>query len=226
MEYRRVLAVAAHPGDADFEAGATLVRLTRAGAHVVLVICTDAGHTAPRPEGASCLRFEALRAGDVLGLAEVSFLEFPEGLPSVETPLLWTLLPLLDKHRPDLVLAQDPTNYWTEESLGTVRLGLTDHRAAGRVTLEALHPRSAGRRLARADTRPPRWAVREVWLYDTPTPNHFIETAATRELKRAAIACFESQGALRLQEEADAREDELTRAAGFSAEGFRKLQLF
>ena len=94
-----------------------------------------------------------------------------------------------------------------------VRLGHNDHRAAGQATLDAIHPRAAVRsyypELAEQGLAP--WLVREVWLFDTYRPDHFVDVSHTRELKHAALRCHVSQLPISLIEESD-EESEAWRA--------------
>ena len=79
-----VLAVYAHPDDADVACGGTLARWAKAGGAVHLVVCTDGGKgtadPAVVPEELAARRAAELEASSALiGLASVDNLGFPDG---------------------------------------------------------------------------------------------------------------------------------------------------
>src|SRR5271156_6010690 len=79
-----VLAVYAHPDDADVACGGTLARWARAGSAVHLVVCTDGGKgtTDPETESEKLVAIRALEleeASALIGLASVTNLGFPDG---------------------------------------------------------------------------------------------------------------------------------------------------
>src|SRR4051812_19346861 len=86
---QRALVIVAHPDDAEFGCAATTAKLTRAGWQVWTAIVTDAsgggddhatdvGPVARRAISDTRKR-EQRAAGEVLGLAGVEFLDYPDG---------------------------------------------------------------------------------------------------------------------------------------------------
>ena len=79
-----MLAVYAHPDDADVACGGTLARWAKAGSAVHLVVCTDGGKGTADP-GVEPKKLAAERAGELeaasalVGLASVENLGFPDG---------------------------------------------------------------------------------------------------------------------------------------------------
>src|SRR5471030_3063564 len=79
-----VLAVYAHPDDADVACGGTLARWAKAGAAVHLVVCTDGGKGTSDPT-VKPKKLAAVRAAELeesaalIGLASVTNLGFPDG---------------------------------------------------------------------------------------------------------------------------------------------------
>lgn len=223
---KRILAVGAHPGDVEFFAGATLAGFCWESVSVRIVVCTDGKHGF---EGASVLgerRIETRHAAEKLGISDVVFLGYPEGELSVSDALKRDLVEALRGHQPELVLAHDPTNLWRNLGDG-VRLGHSDNRAAGQATLDAIHPRAeqvsyypelSGRGLAP-------WLVREVWLFNTDHPDHFVDLAAFGPAKEEALGFHVTQSPRRLIEEAKAEAERIQHLAGCPSEGFRRLRL-
>ena len=223
---RQVVAVGAHPDDCEYFAGGTLSGLVRDGSEVTLLVCSDGalgGATDPAlPERR---REEATRAAAALG-ARVVFLEHRDGSLEAADPLRRDLVREIRRARPELVLCHDPTTLWAPHG-EIARLGHSDHRAAGQAALDALYPRlllaSFYPELAEAGFAP--WFVREVWLFDTAAPDHFVEIGDTLDMKRAALSCHESQHPANLIRESERESAALRARCGQPAEGFRRLVL-
>lgn len=222
----RVLAIGAHPDDIEFFAGATLAGFVAQGAAVGIVVCTDGGRGGA--EGGAPLvarrRAEAERAALALGVAAPVFLGHADGYLLADDALRRDLVREIRRARPDLVLVHDPSTLWTP--LGaTVQLGHSDHRAAGQAALDAVYPRLALAsfypELAGAGVAP--WFVRELWLFDTAAPDHFVPVADAAAAKRAALSCHESQHVPGLLAAADALEAAFR--GGERCEVFRRLRL-
>jgi LmbE family N-acetylglucosaminyl deacetylase len=129
--------------------------------------------------------------------------------------------------RPEVLLTHDPTTFWKRFG-GFDRLGHSDHRATGTAALDAVIPRAAlgsfFPELAGEGMKP--WFVREIWLFDTAAPDHFVDVRPTLAKKRAALACHASQNPAALAAEADRHEAAYAEEAGYPAEGFRRLRIF
>jgi len=224
MQPRSVLAVAAHPYAVELHAGATLAALARADVEVRIVVCTDGVRGVNAEAGlAELRRHEAERAGHVLGAKETIFLDFEDGVLAADEPLRCALVREIRRNRPELVLAPDPTNLWRRQG-DRVLLGHSDRRACGLAVLDAIEPRAPNRSFyPDLDLAP--WLVRELWLYDTAEPDHFVETEMGADAKRAALECHVSQIPRRLVEEAEEDAESFRERRGFAAEAFRRLWL-
>ncbi|MDP9441520.1 MAG: PIG-L family deacetylase, partial [Actinomycetota bacterium] len=111
---RRVLALYAHPDDADVSCGGTMARWAAAGAAVQVVVCAagDKGSSdaAVDPAGLARRRAaEVAAAAAALGLSGHHLLGHPDGELQNEPPLREELVTLVRRHRPDTVLCPDPT---------------------------------------------------------------------------------------------------------------------
>lgn len=192
----RVLAVMAHPDDPEFSSAGTIALWTRAGAAVAYVILTD-GSKGSSDRTMTAERLTALReaeqraAATSLGVAQVTFLGYPDGALVPDIDLRHTLARQIRRHRPDLVLTHDPSAYYFDRYINH-----PDHRAAGQATLEAVFPTArdwlnAPHLLADEGLEP--HAVREVWLTGTREPDTWIDIAPTFDLKLAALRQHASQ---------------------------------
>jgi LmbE family N-acetylglucosaminyl deacetylase len=224
----RVLAIGAHPDDVEFFAGAAVAGLVAAGAEVGIVVCTDGARGGA--EGGAALaarrRAEAGSAAAALGARAPVFLGHPDGGLVVDDALRRDLVREIRRARPELVLLHDPTTLWTPVG-EAVHLGHSDHRAAGQAVLDAVYPRlflmSFYPELAAEGLGP--WLVRELWLFDTSAPDHFVPVSGALQAKRAALTCHESQHVPGLLAGAAALESAFGRGPGQEAESFRRLRL-
>lgn len=228
MSFARVLAVGAHPDDIEFFAGAALAALAQGGAALTLVVCTDGAQGGPEAGAALARRREeeARRAAAALGAAECVLLGRRDGELEADAALRCALVREIRRTRPDLVLGHDPSTLWVTQE-GVARLGHSDHRAAGQAVLDAVYPRAFlpgfQPELAAEGLSP--WFVRELWLFDTGQPDHFVRLAGAVAAKRAALGCHASQHWAGLVEEAERLAASFSAAAGGPAEAFRRLRL-
>ena len=224
----RALAIGAHPDDLEYFAGATLANLARRGTQVSLVVCTDGARGASDVGGLAWRRRqEAEEAAAVLGLGSPIYLGFLDGSLVPDDELRGRLVHAIRRHRPELLLVHDPTTFWTRIG-GLDRFGHSDHRAAGEAALDAVMPRAPLATFhpehAAEGLKP--WIVREVWLFDTAAPDHFVDVRGELDRKRRSLACHVSQNPAMLTDDVARLEDSHAGRAGFPAEGFRRLRMY
>ncbi|HYB43164.1 MAG TPA: PIG-L family deacetylase, partial [Candidatus Methylomirabilis sp.] len=140
----RVLSVHAHPDDQEFTVGGTLAKWARAGS-VVATVCITSGNAGSNEhtpadvtrEGLGPIREEEQRdACRVLGISEVLFLGFEDGMLQPTLELRRALTRVIRRFRPDAVLCGDPTvRYY-----GPSYMNHPDHRAAADAALDAVFP--------------------------------------------------------------------------------------
>lgn len=129
----KVLVLTAHPDDAEFFAGGTLAKMIGAGAEVTVLIATN-GDTGSfeldRARLAEVRRMEALRAGGVLGVHEVAFLDYHNGELDQLVPgrLRGQFMRAIRERKPDVLFTFDPFAPFE---------GHPDHRAVAFAALEA-----------------------------------------------------------------------------------------
>src|SRR6266478_5829838 len=131
---KRVLSIHAHPDDQEFTVAGTLAKWARAGSEIVTVCLTrgEAGSNKSTPaditrERLAKIREEEQRAAcGALGIAEVVFLGYEDGVLTPSIDLRRDLTRLVRRHRPDAVVTGDPTvRYY-----GTRYMNHPDHRVA------------------------------------------------------------------------------------------------
>jgi LmbE family N-acetylglucosaminyl deacetylase len=223
-----VLAVYAHPDDADVACGGTLARWAKAGSTVHLVVCTDGGKgtTDPvvEPEALARERAAELESSSALiGLSSVENLGFPDGELTDSFDFRRTLVERVRALRPDVVCAHDPTAVFFGQDYFNHR----DHRIAGAALLDAVAPAAALPHYF-PDAGPPH-QVLTVLLSATLEPDEWVNISDTIETKASAVECHRTQFAGQggwAGEAVRRRAAEEGRRAGVAyAEGFRRLTL-
>jgi LmbE family N-acetylglucosaminyl deacetylase len=223
-----VLAVYAHPDDADVACGGTLARWAKAGAAVHLIVCTDGGKGTFDPEvtpadlaGRRAAELEASSA--LIGLQSVTNLGYPDGGLADSDELRGTLVGWVRRLRPDVVCGHDPTAIF----FGQEYFNHRDHRLAGTTLLDAVSPAAALPHYF-PEAGPPH-QVATVLLSGTLEPDVWVDVTETIDLKAAAVECHRTQfadpggwagEAVRRRAEQEGR-----RAGAGYAEGFRRLTL-
>jgi LmbE family N-acetylglucosaminyl deacetylase len=181
----RVLAVVAHPDDAELLCAGTLARARADGAAVgVCVLCQgDKGQPTPPIDNLAAVRREEMAAAAALLGAELLLGTFPDGTLADGVKEREAVTELLRRFRPTLLLAHSPDDYHA------------DHRAAAALA-EACSwfCASAGQPSA----SPPLESPPALWWMDTVNlsgfaPEFFLDISAHVELKRRMLACHQSQ---------------------------------
>lgn len=227
-----ILALFAHPDDAEFVCAGTLVHLVKLGARIHLATMTagDCGSSILPPEKIIRVRRrEAERAAARLG-AEYSCLEFKDLRVVYDVPALDKVMEFVRQVDPTLVFTHSPSDY------------MSDHEATSRLAQSACFGamipnfRTRGRRPAQPTRAIPHlyyaqpFGGRDIFG-DEIRPRLAVDISANLAEKKALLACHESQQAwLRSQHGIEKLEDPLETMArrmgelsGFkAAEGFRQ----
>jgi LmbE family N-acetylglucosaminyl deacetylase len=194
----RILAVMAHPDDVDFGAGGTVRAWTNAGIEVTYCLATngDAGGfdpDVPRSEIPGIRQAEQRAAGAALGVRDIHFLGYRDGELSVSHELRRDISRVIRQVRPDRMLIQSPDRNWER-----VQASHPDHLAAGEAAIQAVYP-DARNPFAHPsllkDEGLEDWAVPEVWMIGSPTPNQWVDVTDTFDAKIAALRAHDSQTA-------------------------------
>ena len=228
-----VLAVFAHPDDAEIAAGATIAKWCADGRSVHLLVLTngDRGSSDPsqdRSELARARERETTAAADVLGVEIATVLSVPDGELENTAEVRGHVVSAIREFRPVTLVSCDPTAWFLDDRY----YNHADHRTAGEIALDAVFPGAgnphffsehAARGLAAHQ-------VTDVWLGMTAEPNHHEDVTGHLETKLAALEQHRSQVAgdmLGYFEEWIPKEaEEAGRAIGVRhAESFRRLDL-
>lgn len=191
-----VLAIFAHPDDAEISSGGTLAKWCVAGRDVHLLILTngDRGSDDPdrdRAELAATRAIEAEAAGSVLGLTSVQVLDEHDGELQNSLELRSRVVRIVREIKPQTVVSCDPTAWFFDNSY----YNHADHRCAGEIALDAVFPGSGNphyfpEQLAEGLDA---WPVHDVWLGWTLEANHREDVSGYMDTKLSALAEHASQ---------------------------------
>lgn len=191
MTIESVMAIVAHPDDAEFSSAGTLAKFAREGKRVYIVVCTAGNKGTPDPDMqgedlAAMREREQLGASSELGITETIFLRNPDGelYPTLE--FRKQLVEQIRRHRPDVVITHDP---WRPYALHP------DHRAVGITVADAAYPTARDAIYFHdhyeAGLMP--WKVGEIWFYGAEKPDHYVDISETFAHKISALKQHDSQ---------------------------------
>jgi len=195
----RVMSIHAHPDDQEFTVAGTLAKWARAGATIVTVCLTrgEAGSNESTPPDMTRAALAVIREAEqrqacrVLGIHEVIFLDYADGMLESSIAMRRDITRLIRRHRPEAVVCGDPTMRF----YGNIYMNHPDHRVASDVTLDAVFP-SAETRLIFPELLDEGLAphkVKSVYLHGSERPDTFIDIADVLPLKLAALKEHKSQ---------------------------------
>ena len=195
----RVMSIHAHPDDQEFTVAGTLAKWARAGSEIVTVCLTSgaAGSNESTPPDMTREKLvpireeEQRRACGVLGIRDVVFLDYEDGMLESTIALRRDLTRVIRRYRPDAILCGDPTLRF----YGNRYINHPDHRVAADVTLDAVFPSSGTRfifpELLEEGLAPHK--VTRVFVHGAERPDTFIDIAEFLEVKVAALREHRSQ---------------------------------
>jgi LmbE family N-acetylglucosaminyl deacetylase len=184
------MVIAAHPDDPEFGCAGTVVKWAQAGRAITYVLLTsgDKGSHDPdlRPGRLAALREDEQRAAAAeLGVEDVIFLRYPDGLLENTLELRRRLAGLLRERRPDIVVAIDA---WRPYQLHP------DHRAAGQAAVDAVYAAREWyifpEQLVQGVDP---WRVKEIYLFWTDSPDYWEDITCCLETRIVALMRHTSQ---------------------------------
>lgn len=192
----RALAVSAHPDDIEFGAAGTVAQWVDQGAEVTLCIVTDGSTgTQDRSLMGEPLRevrlAETREAAEVIGVAEVVWLGYPDGSVEYTLDLRKDLARVFRTYRPHRFMVMDPTPTIEDRFINH-----PDHRAVGQASLDLSI--TAGTtpghfpELLEEGIEPWR-GLREVWIMGPAPGPVAVDITSTLERKIEALMCHRSQ---------------------------------
>jgi len=184
---KRALCIAAHPDDVEFYCGGTVLKMTRRGVVVDLVLATS-GDKGARDAAKSRAKVARIRereqevAAELLGIGRVGFLRHPDAELVENLELREEFVREIRTTKPDVLLTFDPNVAYRYHP---------DHRVVGRVALDAVWP-SARDALTFPDAGDPHETA-EAWCFASPDPTLEVDVVDVLNTKIDARLAHASQ---------------------------------
>jgi LmbE family N-acetylglucosaminyl deacetylase len=178
-DWSKAVAIVAHPDDMEFGAAAAVARWTAQGKEVVYVMVTsgEAGIDDLAPDECRAVREqEQIESARIVGVSEVEFLRWPDGIVEYGLPLRAAVASVVRRHRPEIVITGN-----FRETFGPGALNQADHMNVGRAVLDGV--RDAANRWIFPEQLTEgleKWGgVRAVWAAGSPEGRHAVDTTET-----------------------------------------------
>jgi LmbE family N-acetylglucosaminyl deacetylase len=187
--------ITAHPDDPDFSCAGSCARWVSEGHRVTYVIITDGSkgsddRSLPNDELVALRQVEQRAAAAILGVQEVIFMGYPDGMLVPNLDLRRDLVRVIRRIKPTAVVCGDPNSFF----FGNDYLNHPDHRAAATAVLEAIFPAARNHRyfpeLLDEGLEPHR--VEEVYI-TVADGDTFVDISLFIDQKVAALKAHASQ---------------------------------
>jgi LmbE family N-acetylglucosaminyl deacetylase len=182
-DWRRALAVVAHPDDLEYGAASAVARWTRQGREVAYALVTrgEAGIDSLPPAECARVREQEERASAaVVGVQSVEFLGHSDGIVEYGLALRADMTRVIRAHRPEVVITLNHRDTW-----GGRALNMADHRHTGLAVLDAV--RDAANPWVFREAGAVWKGVRMVCMSGSPQPTHAVDVTDTIDLGIASL---------------------------------------
>ena len=194
-----ILVIVAHPDDIEFGIGGSVAVWTDAGHRVVYCLVTDgsAGSNDPAITRESLIerrRQEQLRAAAIVGVTDVRFLGYQDGVLEPTLALRRDLTRVIREVQPYRVIILDPSTLMGHNEQFDY-INHPDHRAAGEAGLYAVFPSAETRPIfpeLLAEGLEPHH-VSELYLSFAHEPTLAVDISGVIDRKIASLLAHESQ---------------------------------
>jgi len=193
----RILGIFAHPDDAEFTVAGSVALWASQGSQIIYCIVTNGGAGSNDPnqsldELVRTRQAEQTAACAVLGVQDVIFLNYPDGVLEPALGLRRDLTRIIRRLKPDRVVCGDPSVLF----YGDGYINHPDHRAAAEAALYAVFPSAPTRPIfpeLLAEGLEPH-QVKEVYMTsDAAHVNTYVDISETMARKIEALRCHKSQ---------------------------------
>ena len=189
-DWSRALVVAAHPDDIEYGLAAAVAAWTASGKEVHYLLATrgEAGIAGMPPEEAGPLREEEeRRSAAVVGVSEVEFLDFRDGVLVAGPELRRAIAGAIRRHRPELVVTGYFGATWSPPGVSPSYVNSADHRALGQCVLDAVAD-SGNEWIFRDLDEPPWRGVQYIAVQEMLDPAHEVEVGEHVEAAVASLS--------------------------------------
>jgi len=187
---KSIVGFAAHPDDLEFTCTGTLSNMKKSGYEINYVIVTNGengfkGNSKFESKERIEIRIrEQLEVARKLGVNEVVFLEYSDGLLTYTEELRSQLVGIIKKYRPEIVFSFDPAN----RNFDNLNLFHRDHRVLSEAVFDACF---AAKNRHMYPGKPHQ--INKLYFYGSNQPNHFEDITKIIDFKLELLACHQSQ---------------------------------
>ena len=189
---KRILCIQPHYDDNDIAAAGILKQLNDQGAEISYLTVTDdmmgvVDDSLSSEEAAAALKRDQFAAGEILGIKEQYWLDYPDAGQYDYFDVRRDLLKYLRTVKPDFVFTADP---WLSYE------GHRDHIQTGLAATEAVMFAGLTKIAssdALVDSAYEEHSIQGMVYYYTREPNYIADISKTWESKIAAVRCYEAQ---------------------------------
>jgi LmbE family N-acetylglucosaminyl deacetylase len=188
-DWQRALVIAAHPDDIEYGLAAAVASWTDAGKEVHYLLATrgEAGMAGVPPEEVGPLREEEeRRSAAAVGVSEVEFLDFRDGVLVEGPELRKAIAGAIRRHQPNMVVTGYHGATWSPPGMSPGYLNSPDHRALGQCVLDAVA--DASNEWIFRDLTDPPWKVQYVAVTELLDPAHEIDVGESVEKAVASLS--------------------------------------
>lgn len=134
-DWQRALAIAAHPDDLEYGLASAVAKWTSRGKHVSYLLVTrgEAGLAIPPDEAGPLREDEERRSAAVVGVRDVAFLDYRDGVVEYGLPLRRDIARAVRLAQPEVVLTLNHRDTW-----GGPSFNMADHRNVGLAVLDGV----------------------------------------------------------------------------------------
>ena len=196
LSSKKAMVVVAHADDAEYGCSGTIAKLCSQNWDVNYVLCTNGSkgsgdENITAEEIAAIRRNEQIEAGRVLGLKDVTFLDYEDSILEPSLSLRKDIARQIRKYSPDVLI----TTYPARNLNSHYGLGDPDHIAAGEAAMAAVFPTARDHlsfpELLKEGYEPHK--VSEVWIIGAPDPDLWVDVSDHMETSINALLQHSSQ---------------------------------
>ena len=181
-DWHKALAIVAHPDDLEYGAASAIARWTSQGKDIQYLLVTEgeAGIDSMDPKDVGPLRRnEEIASAQVVGVTDVQFLDYKDGVVEYGLPLRRDLTKIIRSKKPDVIIT---INHELQFAQG--QLNMADHRYVALAAFDAA--RDAGNRWIFQELFDegflPWTGVKMVMVAASPNPTHWVDVGDSIEL--------------------------------------------
>lgn len=219
LDFNKALVFFAHPDDAEFMAGGSIIKWVAEGKEIVLCVVTNGANGSNDPTMArdtliSSRMEEQREAAKITGVSDVVFLGYEDCMVEDSHDLRRDMIREIRRHKPDVVIGPDPTMYFFADQY----INHPDHRKVGEALCAAISPGAPTLPLYREELYDKGFEPHHLTaaLFGmTGSPNYWVDIEDVLDKKIQSVSVHHTQ----TPEFGDQFSERMRMIAGFSAEG-------